>query len=585
MYHRARVQLSRSRPTLSLLWVFLAVLAVALLVSPWGNYPLNDDWQYARIARRLSETGRFLVDVDVAPSLVGQIWLAAPFLMVFGFSHTLLRAITIAVAVLLCWLVDRIVSRAGAPPGVRVLSGALLVANPIFLHVTFSFMTEVYGYALALAGALVWLHGRSRREGAGAPVISWTAGLAAATIIGGSFWIRQFCAAVFPALLAAAVLRTLKDGDRLALRRSLPVAAATIAWFSVVVVGYFAWAKLSGNYRPAFGGPIRSLVHLDRDLWLISAFEAGTYLTAFLFPFLCLERWRETRWSRFAAIAAAGAILVFAARLLQPQHLAFHHHLRFPFAANVIYDTGVGPITLTHTYFDAAAARPRWTPAAWLTIEWLLAGGLLAWARIGARRSVEPRPPADATEIRDFGWLLAALSFVLSVQAYQWTGLDRYYFPCVLGAVIALSARATSVASHQSSVASRPAPFVPPARIWAALAMVLPLAWFSIAGVHDYFRWNDARWAAVALAERDGARPDVLDGGYEVNGWLNYDATMAHIKPAGCRGECRCPPVSFYCTDDSYVISMGALSGRTTIAELPVSWWLAGGPAIVLSRR
>ena len=115
------------------------------------------------------------------------------------------------------------------------------------------------------------------------------------------------------------------------------------------------------------------------------------------------------------------------------------------------------------------------------------------------------------------------------MQAYQWQVLDRYYLPCLLGVLIGLTAR----------TAERPAP----ARTWLPLATALPLMWFSIAGAHDYFRWNDARWRAVEIARTAGATPQNLDGGFEVNGWLNYDAVKIHAQPAGCRGACGCDSI------------------------------------------
>jgi 4-amino-4-deoxy-L-arabinose transferase-like glycosyltransferase len=101
----------------------------------------------------------------VAPSLVGQIWLTLPFVKLFGFSHTLLRACTAVVSVMLVWLVDRILAVAGTGVRARVLTGVLLIGNPIFLHLAFSYMTEPYGYAIALAGGLVWLRARARHVG------------------------------------------------------------------------------------------------------------------------------------------------------------------------------------------------------------------------------------------------------------------------------------------------------------------------------------------------------------------------------------------------------------------------------------
>ena len=63
--------------------------------------------------------------------------LTLPFVKLFGFSHTLLRACTVGVSVLLVWLIDRIVHVSGAPTMTRALVGVLLIGNPIFLHVAF----------------------------------------------------------------------------------------------------------------------------------------------------------------------------------------------------------------------------------------------------------------------------------------------------------------------------------------------------------------------------------------------------------------------------------------------------------------
>jgi hypothetical protein len=68
-----------------IIWALLAYVAAILLIAPWGDFPLNDDWQYAHLAKKLVETGRYRVDVPIAPSTVGQSLLAAPFIKVFGF--------------------------------------------------------------------------------------------------------------------------------------------------------------------------------------------------------------------------------------------------------------------------------------------------------------------------------------------------------------------------------------------------------------------------------------------------------------------------------------------------------------------
>ena len=127
----------------------------------------------------------------------------------------------------------------------RLLAAVLLIGNPIFLHVAFSYMTDVYGYALALGGALVWITARAGSPADG-PIVGRRDALLAATLAGGSFWIRQFCAAVFPALVAAGLLQFVVAGDRQALRRSMAVVVAATVWFTVVVLSYFVWANVTG---------------------------------------------------------------------------------------------------------------------------------------------------------------------------------------------------------------------------------------------------------------------------------------------------------------------------------------------------
>ena len=51
----------------------LSLVAAWLLVRPFGNYPLNDDWVYARVTWRLATTGIFRVpDTGSTTNLVGQ---------------------------------------------------------------------------------------------------------------------------------------------------------------------------------------------------------------------------------------------------------------------------------------------------------------------------------------------------------------------------------------------------------------------------------------------------------------------------------------------------------------------------------
>ena len=143
------------------LGIFLLAL---VLIAPWGDYPTNDDWQYARAARSLAQTGRLKIDTAIAPAIVGQCYLVWPFVRLFGFSHTLLRITTLALAMAMLVALDRLLALGGVQRRLRCFATLLVALNPLFVNLGASFMSEIPGYAQALGGAWLWLWARRRAD-------------------------------------------------------------------------------------------------------------------------------------------------------------------------------------------------------------------------------------------------------------------------------------------------------------------------------------------------------------------------------------------------------------------------------------
>src|SRR5262249_33145941 len=55
---------------------------------------------------------------------------------------------------------------------------------------------------------------------------------------------------------------------------------------------------------------------------------------------------------------------------------------------------------------------------------------------------------------------------------------------------------------------------------WTALAV---MGFFSVALMHDWLSWNQARWAVGKKALASGAHPWEIEGGLEWNGWYGPD--------------------------------------------------------------
>src|SRR5439155_5147963 len=199
----AKTRATGLRPALDVIAApFVLMLAMACLVAvvpPAGEFPINDDWDFARIVQTLVERGTLEFSAWTAASVVAQIYWGAVFVKLFGFSHTVLRVSTLILAafgtlgfyVLLRQSLDRLSSLLGA---------LLLLFNPLYVYLSYSFLTDVPFLALSI-WALV-CYGRALR--AGAPRLRWL--VAGSTIAAAAYLIRQTGVALPVAVLVALLL-------------------------------------------------------------------------------------------------------------------------------------------------------------------------------------------------------------------------------------------------------------------------------------------------------------------------------------------------------------------------------------------
>ncbi len=562
-----------------------AMLAVlVIIVRPWGNYPLNDDWNFARAAKLLADKGHIIIDTQSAPSLVGQMLLAWPLIKIFGFSHVVLRMLTVAMAILLIRSIDGLFTTAQVPRRMRLAAFALLIINPLFACLTLSYMTECYGYAVAFLGAAIWFSGRRFESTDNEPVIRMPHAIVGAALIGGSFWIRQFCVLVYPALGLSLLASLTARREWRRLLRSLPSLGLSAVAFLAPIKGYFAWARSTNQLNDAFSGPLAKVFRFELLDWQVNTGLQLVYQAAFLLPMLLIWPLRKRRW--FSTAGSCVAMLGFGLvtySLLQkvagddagPLYL----HRMFPFNSNVIHAGGVGPITLTEVFFGLYSwgrSRHFWYV---VTVVVVAATGLWGFpARSIGRLWTQS---VARIEVGLFGLLLGFFMLAAVVQSSGLENFDRYSLPIFIGCLLFLTVLAASELPDGAP------------RLWRTVvfaAAAAPLAWFTVAGMHDYFRWNDARWALVDHAVRAGVPTTSIDGGYEVNGWLSLDKVRGPNIDAGCIGPCSCGVASGYipiwtCHDDSYRIGISVRDGYQEIARFtPHTWFLEPRP-LVLSRR
>ena len=101
----------------------------------------------------------------------------------------------------------------------------------------------------------------------------------------------------------------------------------------------------------------------------------------------------------------------------------------------------------------------------------------------------------------------------------------------------------------------------------------------SVVGLHDELAYNRAVWRGVEALRRAGARDAEIDGGYVVNGWLQY-AHPEHA-PRDANGALVVPHLTNE-METRYRVASRPLDGWKTLEVVSVDHWLGPIEALYL---
>jgi 4-amino-4-deoxy-L-arabinose transferase-like glycosyltransferase len=540
----------------------LAVLwtAAVLVVHPAGDFPLNDDWCYGQAVRSIVDEGSYRPLGWTTVTLVSQALWGALFSLLIGFSYDALRLSTLLLGlsgVLATYLVVR---EAGGGRRAALFGALALAANPIYFALAHTFMTDVPFLGLA-APSLLFLM-RSLRSGSNRDLALGTA-LATAAIL------CRKLGLFLPIAFACALLVRRGFSPGSALRALLPLAAGLAA-----LLLFESWLRASGalpykydlqtrEFWEAIAAPGRLLAAAPKRI-----VASGVYLGLFLSPLLLLpvENGRgDRRGPGLRARAALIAAAVIASALL------LRGGARMPLGVNVIEPGGIGPVTLRDVFLLGLPHAPALPRLFWSAVT---VAGVAACVFLAARLAAGVRDTARRLRSGSSGDEPIARLFLLVCAAVYATPLfagpmfDRYLLPLVpLGAAI-LFAGPAALPGGGGAISRAFASRAARARAAPAVAAVLLLSFYAVAGTHDYLAWNRARWGALDdLVEKDGVAPSRIDGGYEFNGSFTYQETG---RPAGGKSW-------WWVVDDEFVLTMGPLPGYAPHRVVAYRRWMPAG--------
>lgn len=543
--------MSAARPSYLLPLLALVVLTV-ILVPPSGDFPLNDDWVYAAMAKTLVEQHEFVPHIYRAAYAVFQTFWGAAFCAVFGFSYTVLRVSTIALALAAIWLTARCAREVGATRSVALLCGATLFANPLFLNLSYTFMTEVPYIAPMMASGYFYLRALRR-------------GTAADTLLGSAFAVVAFSNRQYGVLSTAAFIGALVVAYRRPLFRPRPAQAAALLGPWLLVAAVYAALNASPDsplQRIGLAGNVSAAKQIGIALNVFFSFLL--YVGLFLFPVAVVVflrvmtkrlRWRWSQWTWFALIAVCYTLLI---------EIGVHPLPRLP---NLLRDFGIGPLTLYETTYVDKEWSPVSLPAGvWrgITIAAGIAAGAVVAQGFGKLTSRTGKRKRRTHPVRRaqywFLFLWAGMLLFSPLNPALTVYFDRYLLPGTIPVLLLVCARLALRARAARA---------------AAAACVVTMYAASLAGLQDYLAWNRARWEAISiLRSKYGAADEQIDGGYEFNGVYTSETYRAlhPEKPITHTGD-----RPWWIIDEVYAVSFLPREGYTELERVPYRSWLLSG--------
>jgi hypothetical protein len=493
---------SQARFMLSVGAMLIGVYGIWLLVAwPSGEFPLNDDWAYAWSVRHLLGTGELRVsEWSSAAALLQVAWGSLFAKASGGFSFESLRVSTLVFSIVsplaLCLLLRRLgISRAAAALGALVV-----VANPIFVNLSYTFMTDVFYLGLMLVSLALYVDGIERDSAR----MLWAASIAAAA----AFLCRQLGLALPAAAALVLIARHRSDASRAVLRAVLiPALVFVLYTLWLREVHGVPWGFRVNVVQNGIANLVRTSAPLE--LW-VRLLYVLLYLGIFSLPAMI-------------AVAASGHFTASRARALGERFLFWlallagatayayaENGMLMPYLGGVITRDGIGGVTL-------GGHKPPATPV-WLfgVVSFVapFAGAVLGAVWTDALRNFR-------REVAGRGGVVILATLLMAALTGPMVVLWDEYLLVFVPASLYLLLREAPVS----------------VRGWGAGALVCAaMLAYVLPEQAECLAWNDARWRLGRQLVDAGASPQEIHGGFEWVGWHDFEQALPQSIAAG-RGD------------------------------------------------
>jgi hypothetical protein len=495
------------------------------ILHPLTDAPVVDSWLYGSAVRRFLRTGemRFAGYTQAMP--IAQVFYGVGWSRAFGGNSVSLEMSVVILAVLCGLMFHALAIKCGASRWQALAATGLLICNPCFTFLSFSFMTEIPFLTAMVAAHLAFAKAEGRRE-------AWWLWLAAAMAVIG-FMIRPFAAMAIAGCVGAMLLndaRTPRENRWTRVRwlkTILPFAVALAmcagVWIWLTVLRPKPWflQRDENHFRYIFLVPLKYYI---RAGVLGPALYLGTVLSPLAIFQLASPRWRRV-------LIGAAAIFATSFILMSIDHQP--------------------PVTPEYSCFggwhNVLILRGQDNRFSW-DDNWQYA--LLVLASVGAAGLIAAFTTMFKTLARPVAAIVIAALIYWAATIPLWFYNDRYYLVMVPAAALVL-AIAPLPRSRMVQV--------------AAFAMTLAMGLLSLGGTYAYQRGMQVILTTRNELERGGVPRSAIDAGYVLNGEDLYRYPKHGIETM--KLEAGIPMITSPKVNE-YTIASGPIAGTEVVRQL-----------------
>jgi hypothetical protein len=529
--------------------LIVAVFAAAIaLIHPRGNFPLNDDWDFALPTWTFARTGQFHFTNFTAVSLRAMVLWGAAWTRLFGTSFEVLRASTLALAAATLPVVNTILRRAKVATFPRVVTALAFAFHPIFIWSSCTYMTEV-PFVFASAVAFLFFYRGLTEDRFDLAIIGTLFAIV-------SWFVRQTGVSNFLAPLAIVLIERRALSPRW--KRYATLFASALAAFVVLLMVRPQWLAGSvDEFALHFSEWHQETFRLPQKIGQADQYSvfnlqnAALFLLPLTLPMLVATR---RRWARWEILLAAAAAVVIFARVgdvhSEGETLPYLGKCCGILPGNILVNWGLGPLTLPGVWSHGGKFPVQLTDGARLLLTYGSAAIATVLATFLIRAVLRDRSLMTRLGV---GTAIAGTMAIIGAGFY----FDRYELDSAWTATLVL-------------------PLLIPwerraCRVLAVVALVA-VATFDICAVHDYFEWNRARWSAIESLRARRVPVTELNGGSEVSNYLE----RWKMTRQQWRHSLAAPP-------RRYVIAFDPFSGYRIMERHPWRSWLGWRDSEVLT--